>query len=155
MSDSTIMTLMGSIIILLSGFITWFWIFMYGRLKANHSDLETRYDDAVTNGAYWHRRYREINEDVEDKEEQFLRQFETELRVGYIFSVPDTTTWKDQFRNTTQKIIDINFEKGTFRSVSTETGRGPDGFRAWTNKFVQIKDFTWVNNKGQLKHKFI
>ncbi len=127
----------------------------YISMKKRYKIVDEGHRDDISNRNYWRRRFNELNSDIESDKEQFLSQFETQLSIGDMFSVPDTRHWKDEFRNTTQKITSIDFEGGGFTSVNARTGRGPHGHDAWSNRFTQIKDFTWVNQQNRLKHKFI
>ncbi len=145
---------LGSVTGVLCIFLIWYLI-RYSNLKWKLRDTEENYRDSQRNRDYWRRRFNELQSNIETDKEVFLRQFETQIEVGDRFTVPDSGSWKDEFRNTTQRIIDIDFDKGEFTSVCAITGRGPTGHDRWLNKFTQVKDFTWVNNKSRLKHKFI
>lgn len=127
----------------------------YFSLKRRYKTLEEGYDDAIRNRNYWQRRFLSLEQNIEEDKERFLTQFQNNIKIGDTFYVPDTNTWRDEFRGTHQKITSIDFENGRFYSVSVLTGRGPSGFVPWINNFGQIKEFTWVNKQNRLKHKFI
>lgn len=96
------------------------------------------------------RRYQTLYRVEQDSHLESLRKFKVTIEVGHTFHVPNNTKWKSTFRNTTQRVISIDYDDSTFRSVSVKTG----DHNTWKNDFSQIGEYTWINNKT-LKHKFI
>ena len=80
--------------------------------------------------------------------------FNARLVVGQIFYVPtdnsnDGVQFVNDFRGTTQKITNIDFERKKFDSINTLTGK------EWINNFQHTKEFIWENSHNTLKHNFI
>ncbi len=125
---------------------------LYRGLGSEHKKLQIICDEVL--GEY-ESLSQDLDNQVNTRNEEFLRHFQGSLSVGDIFHVP-THEFTDRFRGTTQKIVSINYEGGYFCSKPTSGEALPNGLTSWSVRFNHIPKMAWVKrNNNSIKHKFI
>lgn len=126
---------------------------LYSDLRFGHKKLQIICDEVL--GEY-ESLSQDLDNQVNTRNEEFLRHFQGSLSVGDIFHVPTDDEFVDGFSDTTQKIVSINFEEGYFSSIPTSGGILPNGFNDWKTYFNHIPKLVWIKSIGNnIRHKFI